>query len=98
MFAAESTLNGVTRPQALIVLAARFPDIAVKYEGIAYALMVKHVGVLQATIAYTAVAMGLGAVPIGTGDSDSFAQATGLDYYRHGSIGEIAISMPSPSA
>ena len=94
MFAAESTMNGVIRPQALIVLASRFPDIAVKYEGIAYALMVKHVGVLQATIAYTAVAMGLGAVPIGTGDSDAFAQATGLDYYRHGSTGEIAISMP----
>lgn len=94
MFAAEGTANGITRPQALVVLAARFPDLAVKYEGIAYALMIKHVGVLQATIAYTAAAMGLGAVPIGVGDSDSFAQATGLDYYRHGSIGEIAISMP----
>jgi len=94
MFAAESTVNGVVRPQALIVLAARFPDLAVKYEGIAYALMLKHVGVLQATIAYTATAMGLGAVPIGTGDSDSFATATGLDYYRHGSIGEIAVSIP----
>ena len=97
MFASEATGNGVVRPQALIVLAARFPDLAVKYEGIAYALMVKHVGVLQATIAYTAVAMGLGAVPIGTGDSDAFAAATGLDYYRHGSIGEIAISMPTPT-
>lgn len=95
MFAAEATGNGVVRPQALIVLAARFADLAVKYEGIAYALMVKHVGVLQATIAYTATAMGLGAVPIGTGDSDAFAAATGLDYYRHGSIGEIAISMSS---
>lgn len=94
MFAAEATGNGVQRPQALLVLAARFPDLAVKYEGIAYALMVKHVGVLQATIAYTATAMGLGAVPIGTGDSDAFAAATGLDYYRHGSIGEIAISQP----
>ena len=82
---------------ALPVLAARFPDLAVKYEGIAYALMLKHVGVLQATIAYTATAMGLGAVPIGTGDSDSFAAATGLDYYRHGSIGEIALSMPADS-
>jgi len=94
MFAADDTGNGVVRPQALIVLAARFPDLAVKYEGIAYALMLKHVGVLQATIAYTATAMGLGAVPIGTGDSDSFAAATGLDYYRHGSIGEIAVSIP----
>jgi hypothetical protein len=60
--------------------------------------MVKHVGVLQATIAYTATAMGLGAVLIGTGDSDAFAAATGLDYYRHGSIGEIAISMSGTSS
>lgn len=90
--ASEATGNGIVRPQALLVLAARFPDLAVKYEGIAYALMVKQVGVLQATIAYTATAMGLGAVPIGTGDSDSFAAATGLNYYRHGSIGEIAVS------
>lgn len=95
LFAAtEATGSGMTRPQALLVLAARFPDLAVKYQGIAYALMLKHVGVLQATIAYTAVAMGLGAVPIGTGDSDAFARATGLDYYAQGSIGEIAISEP----
>jgi SagB-type dehydrogenase family enzyme len=94
--AAEATGNGVVRPQALLVLAARFPDLAVKYQGIAYTLMLKHVGVLQATIAYTATAMGLGAVPLGTGDSDAFARATGLDYYRHGSIGEIAISEPGP--
>lgn len=91
--AAEATGNGMTRPQALLVLAARFPDLAVKYQGIAYSLMLKHVGVLQATIAYTAVAMGLGAVPLGTGDSDAFARATGLDYYTHGSIGEIALSI-----
>lgn len=92
MGAATSCGTGLNRPQALLVLAARFPDLAVKYEGIAYALMVKHVGVLMATIAYSATAMGLGAVPIGTGDSDAFANATGLDYYRHGSIGEIAVS------
>jgi SagB-type dehydrogenase family enzyme len=95
--AAESCGTGVVKPQALLVLAARFPDLAVKYEGIAYALMVKHVGVLMAAISYSATAMGLGAVPIGTGDSDVFASATGLDYYRRGSIGEIAVSAPPVS-
>jgi SagB-type dehydrogenase family enzyme len=78
----------------MLVCAARFPDLAVKYEGIAYALMVKHVGVLMATAAMAATAMGLGSVSIGTGNSDTFAAATGLDYYRHGSTGEIAISVP----
>lgn len=90
--ASEATGAGVARPQALLVLAARFPDIATKYEGIAYSLMLKHVGVMMATIQYSAVAMGIGAVPLGTGDSDAFALATGFDYYTQGSIGEIAIS------
>jgi SagB-type dehydrogenase family enzyme len=89
--AAEACGNGLIKPQALLVLAARFPDLAVKYEGLAYALMVKHVGVLMAAITNSASAMGLGSVPLGTGDSDAFAKATGLDYYRHGSIGEIAL-------
>ena len=90
--ASEATGAGMSRPQALIVLAARFPDIATKYEGIAYSLMLKHVGVMMATIQFSATAMGIGSVPLGTGDSDAFALATGLDYYTQGSIGEIAIS------
>ena len=90
--ASEATGGGMSRPQALLVLAARYPDIATKYEGIAYSLMLKHVGVMMATIQYSATAMGLGSVPLGTGDSDAFALATGLDYYTQGSIGEIAIS------
>jgi len=90
--ASEATGGGMSRPQVLLVLAARYPDIATKYEGIAYSLMLKHVGVMMATIQYSATAMGLGSVPLGTGDSDAFALATGLDYYTQGSIGEIAIS------
>jgi len=95
--AAGACGTGLVRPQALLVFAARFPDLAVKYEGLAYSLMVKHVGVLMATVAYTATALGLGSVPLGTGNSDVFAAATGLDYYRHGSIGEIALTMPVPN-
>ena len=81
-------------PQALVVCAARFPDLAVKYDGIAYSLMLKHVGILMATVAYTATAMGLGCTLLGTGNSDDFAAATGLDYYRHGSVGEMTLSVP----
>ncbi len=90
--ASQGAGNGTERPQALLILAARFPDLAVKYEGLAYALMLKHAGVLMATVHYAATAMGLGAVPLGTGNSEDFAAATGLDYYLHGPIGEIAIS------
>ncbi|CAB4886382.1 MAG: SagB/ThcOx family dehydrogenase [Actinobacteria bacterium] len=92
--ASEGTGGGTSTPQAMLICAARFPDLAVKYEGIAYALMVKHVGVLMAAVGYAATAMGLGSVAIGTGNSDDFARATGLDYYRHGSTGEMALSVP----
>ena len=51
-------------------------------------------GWIQATIQGSATAMGLGVVPLGGGDVTVFAEATGLDRYRHGSIGEIAISVP----
>ena len=92
--ASEATGGGVSTPQALVVCAARFPDLAIKYEGIAYSLMLKHVGILMATVAYTASAMGLGCAVLGTGNSDDFAAATGLDYYRHGSVGEMTLSVP----
>lgn len=91
--AGEATGQGMATPEVLIVCAARFQDLAVKYEGIAYALMLKHVGVLMEAINLTATAMGLGACALGNGDADDFAAATGLDYYRHGSIGEVAVSL-----
>lgn len=92
--ASQACGAGIHRPQALLVLAARFPDLAIKYDGIAYSLILKNAGWIQATIQGAASAMGLGAVPIGTGDEASFAEATGLDRYRQGSVGEIAISVP----
>jgi len=79
-------------PPAVIVFTARFNALASHYQGIAYSLMLKHVGVLMAMMNLTAPLVGLGSVPLGLGDSDEFASATGLDYYRHGSIGELALS------
>jgi hypothetical protein len=57
--------------------------------------MLKHVGVLMAMMNLTAPLVGLGSVPLGLGDSDRFAAATGLEYYRHGAIGELALSLLS---
>lgn len=89
--AGRSTGGGGT-PQALCVLAARFDDLASTYVGPAYALMLKDAGVLMATIALVAADLGVGCVLLGQGDSDAFARATGLDYYLHGSIAELALS------
>lgn len=78
-------------PPAVLVLAAHFNSLSSQYDGIAYSLMLKHAGVLMAMLNLTAPLVGLGSVPLGLGDSDQFAAATGLDYYRNGSVGEVAL-------
>jgi oxazoline/thiazoline dehydrogenase len=77
--------------QVLIVLAARFERIAWKYESIAYALVLKHVGVVYQTMYLAATAMGLAPCALGCGDSDVFARASGNDYYRETSVGEFLL-------
>jgi oxazoline/thiazoline dehydrogenase len=78
-------------PQVLIILAARFSRVSWKYRSLAYALMLKHVGVLYQNMYLVATAMDLAACAIGGGDSDLFAQVTGCDYLAETSIGEFII-------
>jgi oxazoline/thiazoline dehydrogenase len=78
-------------PQVLIILAARFPRVSWKYRSLAYALILKHVGVLYQNMYLVATAMDLAACAIGGGDSDLFAQVTGCDYLAETSIGEFII-------
>jgi SagB-type dehydrogenase family enzyme len=80
-----------TKPQVLLVLAARIPRIAWKYTGLAYALVLKHVGVVFQTMYLAATAMGLAPCAVGIGDSDLFAQAAGVDYYTETSVGEFLL-------
>ena len=77
--------------QVLIVLSARFERIAWKYESIAYALVLKHVGVVYQTMYLAATAMGLAPCALGCGDSDLFARASGNDYYTETSVGEFLL-------
>jgi SagB-type dehydrogenase family enzyme len=78
-------------PQVLLVLAARLPRIAWKYSGLAYALVLKHVGVVFQTMYLAATAMGLAPCAVGLGDSDLFAQAAKVDYYAETSVGEFLL-------
>jgi SagB-type dehydrogenase family enzyme len=80
-----------TAPQILLVLAARLPRIAWKYSGLAYALVLKHVGVVFQTMYLAATAMGLAPCAIGLGDSDLFARAAGEGYYAESSVGEFLL-------
>jgi Spy/CpxP family protein refolding chaperone len=56
-------------------LAARFSWVVWKYESIAYALTLKHVGVLYQAMYRTATALGLFPCAIGGCDAERFAQA-----------------------
>jgi SagB-type dehydrogenase family enzyme len=89
--AAHSTAVPEDDVQVLLILAARFPRVAWKYESIAYALTLKHVGVVFQTMYLAATAMGLGACAVGGGDSDLFARAAGTDYCAETSVGEFLL-------
>jgi SagB-type dehydrogenase family enzyme len=80
-----------TEPQVLLVLAARLPWVAWKYAGLAYALVLKHIGVVFQTMYLAATAMGLAPCAVELGDSDLFAQATNADYYTESSVGEFLL-------
>jgi SagB-type dehydrogenase family enzyme len=79
-------------PDILFTLAARIQRVSWKYQGIAYALVLKNAGVLYQQMYLVATALGLAPCAIGSGDSQLFAQASGLDFARETSVGEFALS------
>jgi SagB-type dehydrogenase family enzyme len=89
--AADSTGIPHDEVQLLMIVAARYPRLAWKYESIAYSLILKHVGVLYQTMYLAATAMGLAACAVGGGDSDLFARATGASYMAETSVGEFLL-------
>ncbi|MFO7032058.1 thiazoline oxidase [Limnospira fusiformis CCALA 023] len=78
-------------PQVLLMITARFGRLFRKYRSLAYALVLKHVGVLYQNLYLVATNMGLAPCALGAGDSDRFAQATGLDYVVESSVGEFML-------
>lgn len=77
--------------QTLILISARFQRIAWKYSTIAYALLLKNVGVLMQTMYLAATAMNLAPCAVGYGDSEIFARAAGTDYVEETSVGEFLL-------
>lgn len=77
--------------QVVLNITARFERVAWKYESMAYALVLKHVGVLIETLYLVATALELAPCAIGSGDSDLFAAASGIDYYAEGLVGEFLL-------
>lgn len=84
-------------PHILITYAARFQRVTWKYRGMAYAAILKNVGVLQQTMYLVAEAMQLAGCALGSGNSELFAQVLAEDAYHTGSVGEFALGCPPQS-
>ena len=78
-------------PQILITIAARFGRVSWKYSSIAYALILKDVGVLMQTFYVMAADMSLGGCAIGTTNIELFAKMTGLQFHVEGPVGQFAL-------
>jgi SagB-type dehydrogenase family enzyme len=94
--AAEFAMDAPAIPQILITIAARFDRISWKYSSIAYALILKDVGVLIQTLYLMATDMGLGGCAIGSIDIDLFAKMTGIEFHVEGPVGQFALGRGSP--
>jgi SagB-type dehydrogenase family enzyme len=92
MLAAATAANGAgCRPQVLLAISSRFGRVAFKYAGIAYALTLKNLGALYATMYLVATALGLAPCALGVGDSRRFARLAGVDPYVEAGIGEFML-------
>jgi SagB-type dehydrogenase family enzyme len=89
--AAWRATNRTVEPQVLITVTSRFGRLSWKYSHIAYALTLKHVGVLYQTLYLVATAMGLAPCGLGSGDTDAAARALGLEWTQETSVGEFLI-------
>jgi SagB-type dehydrogenase family enzyme len=96
--AAAYAMAAETMPQILITIAARFGRVSWKYASLAYALILKDVGVLTQTLYLAATDMGLGGCAIGTGNIDQFAAMTGLAFHVEGPVGHFALGRAAPRA
>jgi SagB-type dehydrogenase family enzyme len=89
--AAEFAMDAPGAPQILVTIAARFDRVSWKYSSIAYALILKDVGVLIQTLYLMATDMGLGGCAIGSTNIDLFARMTGIEFHVEGPVGQFAL-------
>jgi SagB-type dehydrogenase family enzyme len=88
---AAFAMGAFAPPQILITIAARFGRVSWKYSALAYALILKDVGVLTQTLYLMATDMGLGGCAIGATDIDLFAKMTGIEFHVEGAVGQFAL-------
>ena len=92
---AKFAMDAPDVPQILITIAARFGRISWKYSALAYALILKDVGVLTQTLYLMATDIGLGGCAIGSTNIDLFAKMTGIEFHVEGPVGQFALGRGS---
>ncbi|NNH71828.1 SagB/ThcOx family dehydrogenase [Nocardia uniformis] len=93
----SATLAEAAEPQAVLLMSARAGRVMWGYEQVAYANILKHVGVLMQTVYLTATAMGLGTVAQGFSDTAAFTAATGVDELEECNVGSMILGTPAVS-
>jgi len=76
--ACEAT-GRIESPACIVLISARFARLAWKYEGIAYALCLKDVGVVFEHMYLVGAALQLEVCALGSADTDLFHRVTGTD-------------------
>ncbi|MGB6351055.1 MAG: SagB family peptide dehydrogenase [Pseudolabrys sp.] len=92
---AKFAMDASAAPQILITISARFGRMSWKYSSLAYALILKDVGVLTQTLYLMATDMGLGGCAIGSTNIDLFAKMTGIAFHVEGPVGQFALGRGS---
>ena len=94
---ARLSMDAPAAPQIVITIAARFGRVSWKYSSLAYALILKDVGVLIQTLYLMATDMGLGGCAIGSTNIDLFAKMTGIEFHVEGPVGQFALGRGAPT-
>ena len=97
LMGARFAMDAPASPQILIVITARFGRVSWKYSALAYALILKDVGVLTQTFYLMATDMHLGGCAIGLVNIDLFAKMTGIEFHIEGPVGQFALGRASAS-
>jgi SagB-type dehydrogenase family enzyme len=95
---ARAAADAAGPPQVLITLTARLQRLTWKYQGITYAVVLKHVGVLTQMLYLVAAAMRLAACALGSVNIDATARAFGTDWRTEPSVGQFMIGSAPPVA
>ncbi|GAB2688669.1 SagB family peptide dehydrogenase [Nocardia thraciensis] len=90
-----ATMVDGREPQVVLLLAARSGRVMWTYEQVAYASILKHVGVLMQTVYLAGTAMGLGVCAQGFSDTAAFTAAAGVDELEECGVGSILVGTPA---